>query len=391
MSMGYDIIICSYEFLESSYRGLQRAKLKFDQFRKTSATTQNSLPPKRPTSALFSDIYRMINRPWKRVFLDEAQVVSKRGARRHDAIKSLFAKAIVSLTGTPMHNKWHAISGYIDYLQGHPFTTHESFLHAFAYQEDGRVDDPNPIQIRTLQRFLQAAMIARPSTVNPMLQLIDVTRIRTFFHPHEADKTTMQYWTTKYRDATQKHKDEHGAELDLFEGTGRTKTAKACFKYASKALMAALHPLLCINMHLHCNGSIAPAEEEQEERAIFLGQDIVRKEETAGTDERQAWLNIVGAHQMLMQDSRRLHAVFHYYDHFRKNSATSKIVIFSVSLKWLDIIAEAFRRRQIDVVRFDGTVSAADRTVALQTFRAANTEVPLLVTAGAGKSPLYAT
>jgi SNF2 family DNA or RNA helicase len=75
-----------------------------------------------------------------RVVLDEAQRVNKRGRKRHEAIKRLSAEAFIILSGTLLHNKSHDFSGYVNFLRGHPFGTHQKFMNTFSLFRQLRAD-----------------------------------------------------------------------------------------------------------------------------------------------------------------------------------------------------------------------------------------------------------
>jgi len=106
---------------------------EFERYR----NNQQGPPPNRPTSALHSEFWKYTNLPWKRVVLDEVQKVNKHESVRHQAIKSLHARAFVGLSGTLPHNKWHNIDGYLDFLRNHPWDTHQDFMHMMAEPGEG--------------------------------------------------------------------------------------------------------------------------------------------------------------------------------------------------------------------------------------------------------------
>jgi SNF2 family DNA or RNA helicase len=164
LSRDVHVVVCSYGFLEANLRELERKKAYFGYYRERLRERQFEEPdlakPTRAVTALFTEVWKITNRPWKHVVLDEAQLVSKRDGVRHRAIKKLPARSFVCLTTTG-HIMWHDVSGYADFLKGHPFTTHQQFLHAFSLQY-GKMRNPDQRQIRLLQRFLQALLIARP-------------------------------------------------------------------------------------------------------------------------------------------------------------------------------------------------------------------------------------
>jgi hypothetical protein len=75
------------------------------------------------------------------------------------------------------------------------------------------------------------------------------------------------------------------------------------------------------------------------------------------------------------------------YAYARENMPKEKIIFFSSSLKFLDIVAEVFRRiYQVDPIRFDGTVPTKRRKDVERSFETCGAEIPLLITMNAGKS-----
>ncbi|KAL1392718.1 hypothetical protein HDK64DRAFT_251034 [Phyllosticta capitalensis] len=82
------------------------------------------------------------------------------------AIDGLSEAFIVQLSGTLPHDCFDNVSTYINLLQGHPFTTHISFLREFASPNGyGRPDAPDPSRMQLLQTFLTAFSVARRATV----------------------------------------------------------------------------------------------------------------------------------------------------------------------------------------------------------------------------------
>ena len=99
-----DIIICFYEFTEANTRNISDKPDKFYKYRLRKRGIKTTILPSRLKSALFDDPWRRTGQPWIRVVLEKVQVVSKRDQARHKALKKLYAKAFVCLTGTPTHN-----------------------------------------------------------------------------------------------------------------------------------------------------------------------------------------------------------------------------------------------------------------------------------------------
>ena len=69
----------------------------------------------------------------------------------------------------------------------------------------------------------------------------------------------------------------------------------------------------------------------------------------------------------------------------RRDFPDEKIAIFSIYLKFLDIIAAALLKvHGIEALRYDGTMNAHRRVMSQTAFHEASPDIPLLITTGAG-------
>lgn len=194
LSAAYDIVITSYEFAEASFRSIRDFPDAIDKY-----AAGSGLKPTRPTSALYSTLWRSLKLPIKRLVLDECQRVNKRHGARHIAIKELYYEAVIMLSGTFLHNKWQDISGLVDFVNGHPFNTHRKFCRAFStVNYKGVPEQPDEVKTRLLQRFLQAFTIARPSTV---LELPEAVFYRDLFQLSDDEAALVLHHTVKYENA----------------------------------------------------------------------------------------------------------------------------------------------------------------------------------------------
>jgi hypothetical protein len=198
LALGVDVVICSYDQVQASGRARKILPTNLDAY--TNDQTGIVQKPTRSNAVLHSSFWREMNLPIKRLVLDEAQLVNKRDVGnqgiRHGAIKDLFYKSVVLLSGTPAHNKWHNFSGLVDFLEGHPFTTHTLFLKSFAsLDHEGKIDRPDLPRMRLLQRFLQAFTIARPSDI---LKLKECTRAQALFKIRAAHSIEINNLVGKY-------------------------------------------------------------------------------------------------------------------------------------------------------------------------------------------------
>lgn len=83
--------------------------------------------------------------------------------------------------------------------------------------------------------------------------------------------------------------------------------------------------------------------------------------------------------------SERVKLFFTQYNHMRKKHPKAKPVVFSIFLRFLDILARIFELRyRIKAFRYDGTVPQGMRSVVETEYAEASAGVPLLLTATCG-------
>lgn len=189
----YDIVVVSYEFLESSYRGIRDFPKQVAKYK-----AEGGKAPKRPHSALFSELWKRINMPIKRLVLDEAQRVKNANGARHTAAAALFYRAVLLMSGTFLDNQWYDVGGLVQFLKGHPFKTTKIFRTAFSDRDYQGVEHVREHKIRLLQKFLMAFVIARPSS---LLRLKGITRHCVRFNLDPADAEKVKDETQKYKKA----------------------------------------------------------------------------------------------------------------------------------------------------------------------------------------------
>lgn len=86
-------------------------------------------------------------------------------------------------------------------------------------------------------------------------------------------------------------------------------------------------------------------------------------------DARDKWLEQVKTREDLIAELGRIQTILRLYDWLRQTYPFEKIIIFSSSLRFLDLLQEAFQRHgEIDVLRYDGLVATAKRKVVETTF-----------------------
>lgn len=86
------------------YRAIKQYKSKFGRFREGDGPA-----PVRPAAALLSGILEIIDRPIKRVVLDECDTFKRTNGAFYSAVKALYRTATIMLSGTVLSSKWTGI------------------------------------------------------------------------------------------------------------------------------------------------------------------------------------------------------------------------------------------------------------------------------------------
>ena len=372
LSGGWDVLVCSYEFVEASSR---KARNLPDELTKYNNRSRVGEGPKRPNAGISSGFWHQLGIPIKRLILDEVQVVKKRSGVRHKAIMKLPAKAIVGLSSTLPHNRWHDMSGYFNFLKSHPFKSHADFMATFVSQDAyGKSVRPDAARLRLLQRCLQAVFIARPSSV---LKLPPCRRSLVTFELLPGTWKKVDEYTTKYLQIAVMSAETEGL------GFGE-KNESVALAYAVIAQLWSLHPLL---------GSTAEKARDRKSELAQTGRGEVspgaqfeaEDQEARNGEARLLWLQKVEDHDQLVSSSMRLLSIVSTINQVHEAKPKAKIVVFSQYLKFLDILDVALRRDVgIKTIRFDGTVHPQTRRRRLEEFAEEKEGVALLITAGAG-------
>jgi len=380
LALGVDVVVCSYDQVQASGRARKALPTNLDAY--NNDQTGIVKKPTRPNAVLHSSFWREMNLPIKRLVLDEAQLVNKRRSGnqgvRHGAIKDLFYRSVVLLSGTPAHNKWHNFSGLVDFLQGHPFTTHTLFMKGFAsLDHEGKIDRPDLPRMRLLQRFIQAFTIARPSDI---LKLKECTRFRASFSIRSAHAIEINDLVRRYKKLMAMKQGEHaGFEVE--------SNAQEALSFAVRAQVLSLSPFLQEESEQPNSDDFVDMDEED---PIYGYNDADRT--TKGGEDRDEWLQKVRGREELIEESDRVCQFLLVYKQLRSTYPDRKILVFSQFLKFLDILEEALKRVfGVQALRFDGTVGQRQRIKVQLDFKDAGEEVPLLMTAGSGAYGLNVT
>lgn len=377
-ALGIDVVVVSYEQVESCHRAQRAFVEKLEAY--TNDTTGLVQRPERPVATLHSSFWKEIEQPIKILALDEAQVINKRYGIKHQAVKNLFYKSVIILSGTLAHNKWSDISGYLAFLKNHPFSTHRLFMKAFARSSyTGKIESrPDIAKLRRLQRFLQAFLIARPPST---IAIKGCTKYMVYFKLPRLQALEVYKLTDKW---------------NTWKGIGSNDGAEpkkgdqiGVFSIAMEAQILSLHPLLHAEFKRSSSNENAFVDEDEENPI----QGYLESDQTYKINEpRGVWLEKLKGTEDIFSDSARLRCILRLYKQLRQEHPGKKMIIFSQYLKFLDIIGEGIKRIfGVESLRYDGTVPPKLRTDLQIRFENSHPSIPLLLTVGAGGTGLNLT
>jgi SNF2 family DNA or RNA helicase len=369
---GYDVLICSYEFFNSNGKNMHTHR--HNVYEAANDQTGTKIRPKRTTAALHSELWKILKLPFKIAVCDEGQRINKRGKQVHDSLKKhLYAKGFAILSGTLPHNKWHNMSGYLDFGQNHPFPTNAKFLHAFAsFSHSNQIERPSADKFALLQKFLQAITIARPASI---LNLPECIKNRVQFDLLDRELPLVDQFSYKYARmsgilSSLQNEGKGAADLDT----------SGVVAMAATAQISALHPMLAEEAN---KGQLRLELLKESDDFLEDLQDI--EAELEGL-ERDEWLEAVKKRDNIVEESGRLSMLMKLYTWLRETYPDEKMVFFSSSLRFLNILDEAFMRMHgVLVLRYDGTVPYKKRGVIEKTFETCHPSRPLLITITSGK------
>lgn len=385
---GADVVVVGYEQLQAAGRDLQTISKKLQKY--ANDTTNNVKMPNKAHAPFHSRLWVKIGEPFKRVILDEGQVVNKRGGERHQAIKRLPACAIITLTGTPAHNKWHNFSGLIDFLGGHPFITHQLFMEAFSsFAEEFSVDRPCHDRLPLLHRFLQRYVICRPRDI---LKLPSCNSDEGSFKVDDESAGCISELMSQYFDAIN---DSFADKIHRF--IYDTSAGAESLGLLIKAQAHSAHPILVAYSESTDTKEKDDASDPKDASSDTPLENYVTDinsllsdngfaVESESKKSRYDWLKYLKSLSLEdLMNSERVKLFFTQYDHMRKKHPKAKPVVFSIFLRFLDILARIFELKyRIKAFRYDGTVPQGMRSVVETEYAEATAGVPLLLTATCG-------
>lgn len=365
----YDVIVCSYQFADANVQAMEKYEIKLASYEESD--NKLLLKPRKPTCGVASSAHAL----WGKFtvgFMDEAQNINKRSGRRHKSALKLPVKAWIMMSGSLAHNKWFDLSGYFDFIKGHPYTTHEEFLRQFSRGSytGSSERQPTGAQLKLLQRVLQSFLIMPPADT---LQLPPCHRLVFPLDLPDEQAMNVAELTQNFLQASKvEDKNATVGPQDELSSLGSAVRAQLC----------SLHRLLVPQIE---DGDWNPdADDMCNITAETLNQQYA-EEETSAAKKRIVWLEKLDActDEELFDSIHLCTVVSLIHGIIAKSS--QRIVVFSQYLRYLDLVALALRRKPgIDALRFDGTVPQSKRGEVQKQFAADGNTRPLLITAGAG-------
>jgi SNF2 family DNA or RNA helicase len=228
--MGVDVVICSYEYLETHYRAFEELVENIGKY----SSGQHRKHPERYTSAIYSWLFQNANLPIKRLILDEAHRTKNIRGKRFQAVKALYYHSIIMLTGTMFDNKWSDIRALLFLLKGHAFPDAKAFRRFFFTYDYNEVrEELRPHSLALLSRVLLAFTIARPGDV---IELPGCIRWRHSFELNQSELALVEHYAACYGLDIKKNSGSKGKQTEEEEDNA--------LGHAVKAQLAATH--LCL-------------------------------------------------------------------------------------------------------------------------------------------------
>ncbi|RGP58507.1 global transactivator [Fusarium longipes] len=173
----YDIIIFSSSFLKQRFRDIRKIKLWCKHVEihgiESARKAFPKYKPKKLNQPLHSDLYRIQNRLFPVLIVDEAHDAKDPESLYHQAICKLHYHNVFLLTATPILNAWHDIGGILLLLPTSPFRSIDDFHRVFPVPlplrgQPGHHGPEGPF-LELLQHLLTGTILARPKSVSDLI------------------------------------------------------------------------------------------------------------------------------------------------------------------------------------------------------------------------------
>lgn len=443
-----DWVITTYQQVQSQHRQAKQYRAFFDLAAEIGLPDairkqKNNRTPRRPQLSLFSSLYRELERPINHLILDEAQLVKRPDGMTHLAIKELYYRKAILLSGTFLANRWSDVYGLVDYLKGHPFESFADFMSVFGLSRfDEGYGRPPVSRQRRLIRFLQAFTFARPSS------LLDLPGMKTNMVRFPLDAAAAErviFYTKRFYDLLRDSRLEGNKQLAAACRRKALMSALRAQQYAAnrvligpkmtedevliKSAIAKLKAMLKAEGVDRDNAALVmktiltavkartvpraradhPAPREKDSEDLDYDDKVgvteplgayhdsdSSEDESVSLKARQKnahiqWRKAVSKLSSPDLLSPRVSAVVDTYNGIKRADPSGKVVIFSRFLKFLDLVEEALLRQKTPCLRFDGTKDDDERLHIRAVFANLGKTEPILITAGAGGAGMNLT
>ncbi|KAH8692962.1 P-loop containing nucleoside triphosphate hydrolase protein [Talaromyces proteolyticus] len=362
----YDIIICSYHFLSNAHRRLT----EFDERLALYKRGAGPLPP-RPVGGLLGKFWKLLDLPVKRMVLDECQTIKREEGRFFQAVRSVYRRGTILLSGTILSNRWFDVANPIAMLSGHPFDTRSKFMNALAVTtKNTRVNAYGEPDIVSIQRLMLAFTFARPSSclLMPGAVMNDATFELTAEELVKVTEATIRY--------------ERARASVLKEGGDSTENKKA-LEFAVVAQLLAAHNFLTEDSVADIPIATVELEGDPDQFLVRLTQ---MNSQDLGSRNRKEWLKFLDDTNISnLRNSSRVRAIILVLEHIRKTWPDEKVVIFSTFLRFLDVISRVIRRTFGDIcLEFNGTLDVNAKQCVQNAFTNNPSHKYMLITSGSG-------
>jgi SNF2 family DNA or RNA helicase len=366
----WDIVIVSYHFLSKQYRAMRKFEERLQKYRETGAGSV----PKRPIGGVASNFWELFDLPVKRLILDECHIIKNEGTF-YEAVKAVHRRATIMLSGTVMSNRWVDVANLVTMLNGHPFATRQKFVRAFSLSDKSTTIWKCVPDVVSLQRFLLAIMLARPSD---SLSLPHISHEDAIFQLE--DDVEWRY----VQDATEKYERARSASEE--KGARTSDSANQVMGLAVKAQLYAAHAILGMqadDIHQKVVSGIEIDDEDDLDGLVVRLVDLYSRETVKS---RSDWLDELASMEISdLKASSRVKAFCSVLRRARRNFPHEKIIVFSSYLRFLDILHRVIKQEfNIDALRYDGTLSSAQKTGVQEAFTDPASSPILLITSGCG-------
>ncbi|TKA45467.1 hypothetical protein B0A54_04006 [Friedmanniomyces endolithicus] len=117
---------------------------------------------KRQSAVLHSGAYHQLGRSIRCMILDEGHLIKNEKSSTYDALRSINARFVFTLTGALLVNRWMDAFKPISFLKNHPFDTREKFSRALSRGDvNSQIAEPSATKENRLVKFLQGVSRGR--------------------------------------------------------------------------------------------------------------------------------------------------------------------------------------------------------------------------------------